>query len=934
MRISIMRACYRVFSPCRAIYIHIVYLLPDITGVRFDGMWYTTTSMKNIPKKLVIIDGHAIIHRAYHALPPMTTKDGTMVHAVYGFASMILKVLETMKPTHLVVTFDVSKDTFRSELFTEYKAQREASAEDLYTQIPLIKEMLKSANIDIYEKEGYEADDVIGTIATEMVGTVDTTIIVTGDKDLLQLVQPGVEVYLLKKGLSEFLLYTTDKVQVDFGFAPIQMIDFKALRGDASDNIPGIKGIGEKTAKQLIDAFGTIEAMYDKVHTDPTCLDAVVTKRMAEKVREGEASARMSYTLAKIETAVPHVDYTLDSSAVSTIDEDGFRQILTTYEFFSLLKRFGGTDTQSSALVSPTVPTQYDVRLHIVSTDISLTAVEDNIATATQVALYIVFSSADMLSCSIDSVGLTILSNTYVLSPSHFSHIAALLETKTVVGHDLKQYVTYCQVHQLPYSRDIFDTMIASYLVNSATRAYDIRSVIMRELGVTLQEENPQGNLFGADPRQVGQFAVYVQALGDRYCASLESCGVRGVFDTIEMPLIPVLASMERHGIAIDSHVLLDLSVRVTQEIKHISETIWAMAGKEFNISSPKQLQEILFETLELPTEGIKKGKTGYSTASSELEKLREYHEIIPLIEEYREVEKLRNTYIDVLPSLVHSQTGRIHTSYNQAVAATGRLSSSDPNLQNIPIRTALGKEIRNAFVAAPGYKLVAADYSQIELRIVAHLAKDETLLKTFRDGKDIHTATAAVIHGIPEAAVTKDIRRTAKEVNFGVLYGMGAWGLAARTGITRAEAKQFIDTYFERFSGVKQYLDSTIKFAELHGYVETIYGRRRYIPELTSSNYQLRNSGERMAVNMPIQGTQADIIKLAMIAVSRALVDVYIEDDVRMLLQVHDELVLEVRDDLVAEVSELLVRQMKEVAVLDVPVVVEAHVGSRWGEL
>jgi DNA polymerase-1 len=572
--------------------------------------------------------------------------------------------------------------------------------------------------------------------------------------------------------------------------------------------------------------------------------------------------------------------------------------------------------------------------MQMVGTDITVSECIALIESTERIPLHIEYSSSDMLTAQIEGAAFAVGSSVYFLTEAQFLALAVPLSQKTIVGHDLKQYVTYSQVHDVPYANTLFDCMIASYLVNSSTRSHDLRSIIMRELGVTLKEESKQGNLFGVDPNEIAQYAVYIEALGARYVESLATCGVREVFDTIEMPLITVLSEMERYGIAVDEAVLGALSVRVTKEIKDISNTIWALAGQEFNISSPQQLRDILFETLELPAEGIKKGKTGYSTAASELEKLREYHEIIPLIEEYREVEKLRNTYIDVLPTLVHTSTGRIHTSYNQAVAATGRLSSSDPNLQNIPIRTELGKEIRNAFVAAPGYTLVAADYSQIELRIVAHLAKDETLLKTFREGKDIHTATAAVIHGIPESEVTKDIRRTAKEVNFGVLYGMGAWGLASRTGISRAEAKQFIDTYFERFSGVKEYLDGTIKFAEKHGYVETLYGRRRYIPELESSNYQLRNSGERMAVNMPIQGTQADIIKLAMIAVSHAIADAYTEADVRMLLQVHDELVLEVKTEIVDEVSTLLVSHMKEVAVLDVPVVVEAHIGDRWGEL
>lgn len=882
---------------------------------------------------LVIIDGHAIIHRAYHALPPMTTKDGTLVNAVYGFASMILKVLETMKPTHLVVTFDVSKDTFRSEMYAEYKAHREKADDDLYAQIPLIKDFLKQSNIDIYEKEGYEADDVIGTIAEEMRDLVDTVIIVTGDKDMLQLVDnKSIEVYLLKKGLSEFILYNEDKVVADFGFDPVQMIDFKALRGDASDNIPGIKGIGEKTAKHLIAAFGTIDAMYAATAEDPEVLGGVLSPAMAKKVLEGEDSARMSYALAKIETVVPEVDFLLAEASLDTMDKSGMAAQFVHYEFFSLLKRLRpeeSTATQGQQQVAATVETL------VVDTDVSLKDMLKHVQAEKTLFVYPVFSSTDMLTTELEGLAVATADNAYFVAGAGASEVCALFAKDILlVGHDLKQLITYCQQQRMTVAARFFDIMIAAYLVNSGTRSYDLRSMIMRELEVRLPEESKQGNLFGIDAAEVGQQLGYIRALHHMYTAQLDACHAREVFETIEMPLIPILADMERCGIAVDRDVLNELSVRVTEEIKKVSETIWAMTGEEFNISSSSQLRDILFETLELPTEGIKKGKTGYSTAASELEKLREYHEIIPLIEEYRELEKLRNTYIDVLPTLVHPKTGRIHTSFNQAVAATGRLSSSDPNLQNIPIRTALGKEIRNAFVAAPGYKLVAADYSQIELRIVAHLAKDETLLKTFREGKDIHTATAAVIHGIPESNVTKDIRRTAKEVNFGVLYGMGAWGLASRTGISRAEAKQFIDTYFERFSGVKTYLDDTIKFAEKHGYVETLYGRRRYIPELDSTNYQLRNAAERMAINMPVQGTAADIMKVAMIRVWNSMHETWKSDDVKMLLQVHDELVLEVKEELVDQVAKMLQVEMMKVCALDVPVVVDAHIGDRWGEL
>lgn len=879
-------------------------------------------------KTLVIIDGHAIIHRAYHALPPMTTKDGQMVNAVYGFASMLLKVRENLKPSHLVVTFDVSKDTFRSEMYTEYKAHREKADDELYEQVPLIKDLLRAANVDIYEKEGYEADDVIGTIATEMESTVDRVIIVTGDKDMLQLVDNDtIEVFLLKKGLSEFILYNEDKMQAAYGFEPIQMIDFKALRGDSSDNIPGIKGIGEKTAKKLIEAFGTIDAMYA---AGQVAIEEAVSKRMAEKVIAGEEDARMSYALAKIETGVPDVDFSLEDAALETLNEDGLKGVLRQFEFFSLLKRLGGAAQQRNTKKETKAPINVDVTMVE-----SIDALEKGLVAADTVYIQLAFTSKDMLTANVEGVAIGTKEAVYFVPAGIATEAIKLCTGKTIVGHDLKQCVKYCVHQEVPVDFSLFDLMIASYLVNSSTRSHDLRSIIMRELGVTLPEESKQGNLFGVDPQAVAQDVGYIRELFAQYSPQLDEFHARSVFEDVEMPLIPVLAEMELHGIAVDAEMLQKLSTHVNGEIKNVSDTIWAMAGEEFNISSSSQLRDILFDTLELPTQGIKKGKTGYSTAASELEKLREYHEIIPLIEEYRELEKLRNTYIDVLPTLMHPQTGRIHTSFNQAVAATGRLSSSDPNLQNIPIRTELGREIRDAFVAAPGYKLVAADYSQIELRIVAHLAKDETLLRTFREGRDIHTATAAVIHGIPEEDVTKDIRRTAKEVNFGVLYGMGAYGLASRTGISRAEAKEFIDTYFERFASVKQYLDGIIKFAEKNGYVETLYGRRRYIPEMESTNYQLRTAGERMAINMPVQGTAADIMKLAMVAVYENIqASKDLNKHVRMLLQVHDELVLEVKEGVAEEVAKMLEEEMTKVVDLDVPILVEAHIGERWGQL
>jgi len=508
-------------------------------------------------------------------------------------------------------------------------------------------------------------------------------------------------------------------------------------------------------------------------------------------------------------------------------------------------------------------------------------------------------------------------------------------EKITVVGHDIKQLVKVLIIQSTNQPIiQLFDIMIASYLLNSGTRTHDLKQIVLRELGEEMTTSDSQGTLFGVDPQQIADELRAVWRVATIYDEKLDEENSRNVFETIEMPLISVLADMELNGIAIDEQMFETLSKDAHKTIAGLEKKIWKEAGEEFNISSSVQLREVLFEKMDVPTDFIKKGKTGFSTAASELEKLREYHDIIPLIEEYREIEKLRNTYIDVLPTLRNKKTGRIHTSFNQAVASTGRLSSSDPNLQNIPIRTDLGKEVRNAFIAEDGYSLIAADYSQIELRIVAHLAGDKKMIHIFESGQDIHTATAATVNGVLLEDVTPKQRSAAKAINFGILYGMGAFGMSMRTGISPAESKIFIDTYFNAFQDVKAYMDRILEQAKKDGYVETLFGRRRYIPELESQNYQIRASSERMAINMPVQGTAADMMKLAMIATRNKLQETKYTDSVRMLLQVHDELVLEVKEGLEDEVSELVKREMIHVLKLDVPVAVEVHVGKRWGEL
>ena len=512
-----------------------------------------------------------------------------------------------------------------------------------------------------------------------------------------------------------------------------------------------------------------------------------------------------------------------------------------------------------------------------------------------------------------------------------------------LIGHDIKKLLKVLLTRGIAVKARLFDVMIASYVINSSTRAHDVTSILLREFSsdaadslddVSEKKKSQQTALFGEDPAEAAQEAEMILQVYAKYDKKLEDMDNLGLFEKIEMALIPVLARMELYGVAIDTAMLKQLSSDFDSEVQQLTKAIWKEAGQEFNIASSVQLRDMLFITMGLPTDGIKKGKTGYSTAAPELEKLREASPIIPLIEQYREVTKLQNTYVDVLPQLIDKKTGRIHTSFNQAVTTTGRLSSSDPNLQNIPIRTELGKKIRDAFVAESGNVLIVADYSQIELRIVASLAKDKHLIDIFQKGEDVHKATAAIIHGVPLDKVTKEMRHSAKEINFGVLYGMGAHGLSWRAGIPRWQAQEFIDQYFHQFSGVKAYVNQTLKFAKKEGYVETLFGRRRYIPELASSNFQLRSAGERMAVNMPVQGTAADVIKLAMIALDEEIQKKYSNNDVKLILQVHDELVLEVKKGLEHAVSALVKKTMEEVVKLRVPVEVHVSIGKRWGEL
>jgi DNA polymerase-1 len=861
-----------------------------------------------------------------------------MVNAVYGFASMLLKVIHDLRPAYLAVSFDVAGKTFRDDLYDKYKATRVKSDQSLYDQIPLVYEVVEAFGIPIYAKQGFEADDVIGTVMQKLKKHKPAipALIVTGDMDMLQLVDDTVRVYELRKGLSDIVIFDAKKVAERFGFGPERVVDYKALRGDTSDNIPGIKGIGEKTASELIQKYGGIDDIYAHFSHIEKDLKPSVRKKLAD----GEKDARMSKALATIKRDVPDVAFSLSECEWKNVDRARVVALFQKFDFPSLLKRLPGAPADAAAPAKK--KEKKSSRRHgSAVVPVNGQNAEDffsAIAAADRLCVKELSTHPDILKGSLTGFVIVAGGVAYAAllerldAPSTARLFDFFLHTEAlIVGHDLKLFIKALFARGVPARPRLFDVMIASYLLNSSTRAHDMKSIVLRELGKELPGASDQTSLFGADAVAVAEELRCVDEVYGIYAKALEDREDAGLFDKVEMRLIPVLADMELNGVAIDAKLLGTLSADIAKDLDRVTKRIWKEAGMEFNVASSVQLRDVLFETMHLPTEGVKKGKTGYSTAASELEKLRGIHPIIEMIEEHRELAKLQNTYVDVLPTLINPATGRVHTTFNQAVTSTGRLSSSDPNLQNIPIRTPLGKKIRDAFVAEEGHILITADYSQIELRIVASLANDEKMIKIFDEGKDIHRATAAAINGVPEDSVTKEMRSAAKEVNFGVLYGMGAYGLAWRAGIPQAEAQDFIRKYFEQFSGVKAYIDQTIQFARKEGYVETLFGRRRYIPELTADNFQVRSSGERMAVNMPIQGTAADVMKMAMINVEEKLRG---KKGVRIILQVHDELVLEVDRGTEKEISAIVKAEMEGVAALRVPVEVHVSSGKRWGEL
>ncbi|MFA4818378.1 MAG: DNA polymerase I [Patescibacteria group bacterium] len=916
--------------------------------------------MVQTTEKFVIFDGNAIVHRAWHALPPLTTKNGTLVNAVYGFTSMFLKVLKDLKPQYVAVAFDRREPTFRHEAFKEYKAQRIKQPQELYDQIPLIKEVLTAFKVAVFEKAGFEADDIIGTLTRQVELESDKvqSVIITGDMDTLQLVDDRTFVYLPKKGLSDPVLYDATTVVTRFGINPSQLIDYKALRGDPSDNIPGVKGIGEKTALELIKKFGSVPALYSTLAKDRSKF-ADFSSRVVEALSNQAKEAALSRELVTIVCDVK-LDFKLADSRLLGFDMPTLVELFQRLEFKSLLGRL--PELQTKLELPPAInnsmtkkqSVKSKVKYKLIATEIELMAVIKKLNRQKVFAIDTETTSLHPLVAKLIGISLSCKAGEAYFIPASVKLLvgAAGQQLKTLLasvkigkaGHNLKYDWQVLNQNGFDLNNLTFDTLIAAYLKRPGERNLDLKTLVFQELGYEMQ---PIEELIGAPgPAQKNMSAVSVAKVADYAAADadytwqlmeklkleLTANKLESLFQTIEMPLVAVLGKMELYGIKIDAVYLQTLNQQLSGQLTALEKNIYELSGHKFNVNSPKQLKEVLFDKLNISQQGLRRTKTGVSTAAAELEKMRGLHPVIDKVFEYRELSKLLSTYVQALPKLIAPSTGRVHTSYNQTITVTGRLSSSEPNLQNIPIRGDWGNKIRRAFVAESGFKLLSADYSQIELRVAAHLAGDSKMIDVFKGGHDIHTATAAFIFDIKPEAVTPDQRRSAKEVNFGVLYGMGAWGLAERTGINREEARLFIERYFRSFTALAKWIEDIKIEARQQGFVTTWFGRRRYLPEINSGLAQMRNQAERMAINLPVQGTAADLMKLAMIKINSRLAA--IKSESRMLLQVHDELVFEVPIKEVDKIAQLVKLEMEQAAQFSVPIVAEVKVGDNWGEM
>ncbi len=897
---------------------------------------------------LVLFDGNALVHRAYHALPPLTvSKTGEMVGAIYGFALILLKTISELKPSHYAIAFDKKAPTFRHLMFDQYKAQRPPTPDELVNQLGRVRQLVEAFSIPIFELDGYEADDVLGTLSQQASCQGIDSIIVTGDADAMQLVSPKVKVFTPRRTFGDTVLYDEAAVSQKYGIKPEHIADLKGLKGDPSDNIPGVPGIGEKTAVRLIQQFGTIEEIYAHI-------DEVTPPKLQALLRENEAIARQSKELATIVTQTP-VTLNLDDCQISHYDRHQVAELFRELEFLSLLPKLPEMETPKASpqvKIKPPPKQAY----HIINTTLAFDELLNRLSAAKSFAFDLETTSVNAMLAQL--VGISISpapGEAYYIPVGHvgWGQVEQLPlnqvinELKPPLGdtalaklaHNGKYDMTVLAEYGVKVNNLTFDTMLAAYLLGE--KSLGLKALAFSKLGI---EMTPISALIGSGAKQLSMSQVEVKQAADYSCADadmtgqlaellsteLHQQGLWQLFSEVEMPLVPVLVSVERNGVALDIELMRQMSHRLGEQLLKLETEIYDSVGHHFNINSPQQLSFILFEELKLPP--ARKTKGGYSTGASVLEELRGVHPIIEFILDYRQLAKLKSTYIDALPGLINPKTGRVHTSFNQTRTATGRLSSSEPNLQNIPVRGEAGKEVRQAFIAPHGSRLLAGDYSQIDLRALAHLSQDSSLLNAFHRDEDIHTATAAQLFGVDASQVTPDMRRLAKTVNFGVIYGMSDYGLEQATELSREEAAQFITSYFEKYPGVKQYLESTKQQARELGYVQTLLGRKRFIPEINSPNRQVREAAERMAINMPVQGTSADIIKVAMINLYREMDKRQLKS--KLLLQVHDELVFEVPQEELETMCQLVLQVMSTALALSVPLKVDIKTGNNWGEM
>lgn len=904
---------------------------------------------------LLLIDGNNLVHRAFHALetttPLTVSKTGEVISAVYVFTLMLLKAIKELKPTHYAIAFDKKGPTFRHRLYEQYKAHRPTTPEELVSQLGRVRQLVEAFDLPIFELDDYEADDVLGSLSHQSSEQGIDAVIVTGDADAMQLVSPRVKVLYPKPrgSFSNTDLYDEAAVNQKYGVRPEHIADLKALVGDPSDNIPGVPGVGDKTATKLIQQFGGIDQIY-------THIDEVTPEKLRARLRDNEAIARMSKELATIVTQLP-IELNLEDSELSHFNRQRVVELFRELEFASLLPRLSEVeeavpDTSSLPKIEPQGKHKYNV----ICTAPALNELASCLKKTESFAFDTETTSLNPMLARPVGISLSPApGEAYYIPVGHVSweqveqlpleqvtnKLKPILEDAklTKVAHNGKYDMVVLAEHGVNVSNLTFDTMVAAHLLGE--KSLGLKALAFSKLGI---EMTPITELIGSGAKQICMSQVEVAHTKDYACADadmtgqlaellgaeLHEQGLWQLFSEVEMPLVPVLVHMERNGVALDTDLLRQMSHRLGKRLLKLEAEIYNSVGHRFNINSPQQLGPVLFDELKLPP--ARKTKSGYSTGASVLEELRGVHPIIELILEYRQLSKLKSTYIDALPGLINPKTGRLHTSFNQTRTATGRLSSSEPNLQNIPVRGEQGREIRQAFVAPLGSCLLSGDYSQIDLRVLAHLSQDPALLETFHRDEDIHAATAARLFGVDVAEVTPDMRRLAKTVNFGVIYGMSGYGLEQATELSREEAEQFIASYFEKHPQVKDYLDSTKKQARELGYVQTILGRRRTIPEIHSSNRNLREAAERMAINMPVQGSSADIIKVAMIKLDREMGRHHLKS--KLLLQVHDELIFEVPEEELDEMSKLVPQLMSTSLKLSVPLKVDIKVGKNWGQM